>query len=303
MSKRYIVFDISNMLYRTFFANKQETDTTIAGLATHVAFMTLNKYFRQHKPDKVVMAFDRKSWRKEYTSSELCLSGKPYKGNRRKDMSPSQQLKYERFMGHLREFESLVFENTTIIALAGDMLEADDLIAGFVQQNLDDETIIISSDSDMLQLLRYPNVQIISPATDKIVSLEEYNNDPEYYLFQKCVRGDSTDNVQSAYPRIRSKDIEKAFTDPFERVQMMQHLWKDVTGKEYKVRDLYEENQLLIDLSMQPDTIRAKIKQVIDEAMSKQKKFSHFHLMKYLGKYELDAIAKQIDNFIPLLSK
>ncbi|TFH08230.1 MAG: hypothetical protein E4H14_06805, partial [Candidatus Thorarchaeota archaeon] len=105
---KYLVFDISNLLYRTFFAQRQENDETLAGLATHSALVTLNKYFRQHKPDRVVMAFDRSSWRKDYTASPECLSKKPYKGNRRKDMSPAQQAKFQRFMNHLSEFETLI---------------------------------------------------------------------------------------------------------------------------------------------------------------------------------------------------
>jgi hypothetical protein len=300
---KWIVFDISNMLYRTFFANTQETDTTIAGLATHMALMTLNKYYKQHRPDKVVMAFDRKSWRKDYTTSSLCISGKPYKGNRRKDMSPAQQLKYERFLGHLKEFESLVIEHSTIITLVGERLEADDLIAGFVQANTTDEIILISSDSDLHQLLKYPNVTIISPANDKKASLEEYNNDANYYLFQKCLRGDATDNIQSAFPRIQTKRIEKAYKDPFEKIQVMKETWKHpTTGKEFRVEELFEENELLIDLSKQPEPIKQLIQQTIEDAINRPRKFSHFHFMKYLGKYELDAIARQVDNIVPLLS-
>jgi len=301
---KYLVFDISNMLYRTFFAHKDQSDTTIAGLATHSALMTLNKYFRQYKPDRVVMAFDHSSWRKDYTASELCISQKPYKGNRRKDMSPAQQAKYERFCGHLKEFESLITNHSTIISLAGEKLEADDLIAGFCEAHQNDDITLISSDSDMLQLLRFQNVKIVSPATDKEVTLEEYNHDPKYYLFVKCMRGDSTDYIQSALPRVQSKRLEKAYKDPFERVQLMQEFWIDPKTKtEFKVQDLYEENIMLIDLTQQPDPVRRRIFAVVDEAVKKERKYSHFHLMRYLGKYELEVIAKQLDTFLPLLSQ
>ncbi len=71
---KYLVFDISNLLYRTFFAHHTEDDITIAGLATHSALLVLNKYYRQYKPHKIVMAFDNESWRKDYTASEECIS-------------------------------------------------------------------------------------------------------------------------------------------------------------------------------------------------------------------------------------
>lgn len=302
---KYLVFDISNLLHRTFFAQKNEDDETIAGMATHMALTTLNKYFKQFKPHQVVMAFDRSSWRKQYTKSEACLSKKPYKGNRRKDMSPSQELKYQRFMDHLKEFEALIAEHTTIMSLAGDNLEADDLIAGFAQvySDVDNEIIIISADSDLLQLTRYDGVRVISPATDKEQSLAEYNNDPVYYLFQKCVRGDPTDNIQSAFPRVRSARIQKAFEDPFERTQLMKEVWTDHNGVEFLVEDLFNENQLLIDLSKQPHAIRMSILETIDNEADRSRQFSMFYLLKFIGKYKLNKIKDSIDQYIPLLSR
>jgi 5'-3' exonuclease len=301
---RYIVFDISNLLYRTFHVKKNEDDGTIAGLATHMALTTLNKYFKQFKPDRVVMAFDRSSWRKEYTASDECVSKKPYKGNRRKDMSPAQQAKYQRFLNHLSEFETLISKHTTIVTLHEDKLEADDLIAGFVQiySSDEDEIIIISSDSDMLQLKRYPGVKVISPATDKEATLEEYDADPELFLFIKCMRGDDTDHVQSARPRVSAVRLKKAYNDPFERVQLMKETWSDHRG-EFLVEDLYKENQLLIDLAKQPSEIRAKILTAVEEAMNKEREFSMFFIMKFIGKYELNKIKDNIDHYLPMLSK
>jgi len=302
---RYLVFDISNLLYRTFFVQKNEDDTTLAGLATHSALVTLNKYFKKFKPDQVVMVFDRSSWRKEYTASGKCLSKKAYKGNRRKNMTPSQKAKYERFISHLREFESLIDKHTTIITLVEEQLEADDLIAGFAQiySSEDDEIIIISADSDLLQLKKFTNVKVVSPGTDKEVELNDYNNDPEYYLFTKCLRGDPTDNVQSAFPRVNSKRILKAYTDPFERVQLMKETWKDPYGTEYVVEQLYKENQLLIDLTKQPTDIRIKILETVEREMNRKREFSLFFIMKFIGKYELNKIKDNIDQYLPLLSK
>lgn len=301
---RYLVFDISNMLYRTFYAQTNEDDETLAGLATHSALVTLNKYYKQFKPDRVIMAFDRSSWRKLYTASEVCISKRPYKGNRRKDMSPSQQAKYQRFLGHLAEFETLIEKYTTIVTLAGDKLEADDLIAGFVQSHTEDEVILISSDSDMCQLLKHPNVNIISPATDKPVSLEkEYDGDAELFLFFKCMRGDSTDNVQSAYPRVRAERLRKAYADPYEMVQLMKETWVNERKEEMSVEALYEENQLLIDLEQQPEPIRESMFKIINERMEEKKQFSYFHIMKFIGKYQLNKIRDNIDQYLPMLSK
>ncbi len=297
---------MSNLLYRTFFAHHAEDDITIAGLATHSALVTLNKYYRQYKPDKIVAAFDRPSWRKEYTASDECLSKKPYKGTRRQTMTPAQKLKYEQFCAHLNEFEQLITDHSTVITLAGAGLEADDVIAGFIQvQTLDpiNEIIVISQDKDMIQLLRFENVRVVDPASGKDRTLEEWNGDADYFMFLKCIRGDIGDNVQSAYPKVRETRVLKAYNDPFEKANLMNESWKGVSDKEFVVKDLYKENQLLMDLSMQPEDIQKLMVKTVLNALKKESKFSYFHFMKFLGKYGLKKVAEQADNFVHLLSR
>jgi len=302
-SKKYIVFDISNLLYRAFFANKGQDDATTAGLAHHIALTTLNKYYKTFNPHKVVMTFDRTSWRKEYTASEFCLSGKPYKGNRRKSMSPKEREKFEAFLKHLGEFEELVRVHSSVICLAGDGLEADDLVAGFCQQYTDDEVIIVSGDKDMMQLLRHEGVSLVDPASGKERTLDEWGGDADLFMHEKCLRGDTGDNVQAAYPRIRKTRIVQTYNDEYERINMMNETWTDQTGKEHIVRDLFKENQLLMDLTAQPASIRKQMTNIINSEMEDPGTFSYFHFMGFLGKYELKKIAQSLDQYVPMLSR
>lgn len=309
---RYLVFDISNLLYRTFFANKREDVMTNAGLAHHSALQTLNMYFRKYNPTKTVMAFDRSSWRKAYTKSDLCISGRPYKGNRRQKMTPSESARYEKFIEHLNHFEEIMRDRTAVACLAGDLLEADDLVAGFVDLYAEDnEVIIISSDQDLIQLLRSDNVSLIDPATGndrREILDDEYDGDVNYFLFHKCLRGDTGDNVMSALPRIRKTRIRKAYTDPYEQANLMAETWSmgvpDSVGyRKYRVKDLYEENKLLMDLSAQPEEIQDLITESITTTMADPGRYSHFHFLKFLGEYELKKISESIDNFVPMLSR
>ena len=302
----YLVFDISNLLHRTFYAQTNEDHTTIAGLACHMALTTLNKYYKQYRPKKVVMAFDRSSWRKQYTTLHPDL--KPYKGNRRQDMSPSQQAKYTKFIEHLGEFEQLIIQYTTIISLVGESLEADDLIAGFVQIHPEHNITIISADSDLAQLLKFPNVQLISPMTDKPqTTLKDYDHNPDYYLFHKCVRGDGTDNIQSAYPRVHSTKIKEVYEDKIsgdgvKYTNFMKNTWTNQDKKMFIVEDMFKHNQVLIDLEHQPDNVKEMMWSTIERELDTRKKFSYFHILKFVGKYELNKIKDNIDNFVPMMS-
>ena len=70
---RYLIFDTSNLLYRTFHAEPSGDHITVAGLAHHAALITANKYFHKFKPHKVIMAFDQPSWRIDYTKTDDTL--------------------------------------------------------------------------------------------------------------------------------------------------------------------------------------------------------------------------------------
>lgn len=315
---RYVVFDISNILYRTFYANKNDDDITIAGLAQHAALVTLNKYFRELKPDKVIMAFDRPNWRKEYTETDQCLSKRIYKGNRRQKMTPSEKAKYELFCEHLEDFEQLMKVHTSVVCLAAPRLEADDLMAGFVQVydalDEDAEFIVVTADKDMVQLLEYPNVRLLDPASGKDRNLDDYENDVGLFMFEKCIRGDRGDNVMSAYPRVRRTRILKAYHDDFEKNNLLNETWKHPDTKEhpvteerpegtvFKVKDVFKENQLLMDLNCQPEDIRKLIVTTIIKEMESPGVYSHFHILKFLGKYKMVKVANQLEQFIPLLS-
>lgn len=310
--KRYLCVDISNLLYRTFFANKtKHSAEESAGLAHHAALITLNKYFRNYKPHKLIMAFDRSSWRKTYTGSELCISGKPYKGNRRQKMSPSEKEMFAKFLEHLSDFEEIVKKQTSVICLANDDLEADDLIAGVVDEFPDDEIIIVSADKDLMQLLRGDNIQLIDPASGKDRRkdlIKDFDGDVDYFMFEKCIRGDPGDNVQSAFPGVRKTRIKKAYKDPFEKINLLNETWSvGESGtdeyKEFIVKDLFEENKLLMDLTAQPDIIKDKIKLTIQDGFENPGTYSHFHFLKFLGKYQLKKISEQVDNFVKMLSR
>ena len=296
------------MLYRTFYANKSEDDATIGGLAHHMALTTLNKYYRDFKPDKIIMCCDRTSWRKEYTLSEAAITKKVYKGGRRQNMTKKEEEKFQKFVAHIREFEDLIDMNTSIITLAGDGLEADDLMAGVCQiisRNVEDEIVLVSADKDMIQLLQYPNVRVIDPATGDDRTLDKWNGDANLFLFEKCVRGEpkTGDNIQSAFPRCKTTRIMRAWEDDFERANFMNTTWSDPEGTEYIVRQLFQENELLMDLSKQPDHIQKDIFTTVLRGLANPGTFSYFKFMGFLGKYEMKTLAKSADNFVELLSR
>ena len=127
-------------------------------------------------------------------------------------------------------------------------------------------------------------------------------------LFEKCMRGDTSDNVFSAYPGVRKKGTKnkvgliEAFADKdtkgFNWNNMMLQRWVDHNGDEHRVLDDYTRNVTLCDLTAQPSEIRNIINQTIaDNSNSKEVQQVGMRLLKFCAKWDLQRIADQAASF------
>lgn len=309
---KHLVIDISNLLFRVSAAHTAHniigTPEEQAGLAMHSALITLNSHYKQVKPDQVALSFEGpNNWRKAYTLSDSCVSKRKYKGNRVKDAS------MEPFFELIKSFEELVRNHSSIICLSNPVLEGDDLFAGYAQYHTQrgDEVVGLSGDKDFIQLLKLKNFTLLNP--DKLGAQRNIDKktgdviDPHFFMFEKAFRGDSGDNVMSAFPRVRSSRLKKAFTDEYERTNIMNHTWKfnePATGeeREFRVGDLFEENNLLMNLEAQPPHIREEIFKTVESAALSSGNFSLFHFQKFAGKHNLKKISESAMQFVDLFS-
>jgi hypothetical protein len=309
--KRRMIVDTANILFRVASAhgkyNSGGTPEEQAGLALHMALQTLKSHYNKVRPDQVALTFEgANNWRKDYTKSAACVSKRLYKGNRVKDDSMIP------FFELIKAFEQLAREHTSLVCLSNDNTEGDDLFGGYIQKYTaeGDEVIGLSGDKDFIQFLKYPNFKLLNP--DKLGAERNLNKDgtpidAEYFMFEKAFRGDSGDNVMPAYPRVRSVRLLKAYTNEYERTNIMNETWKfnePSTGEErtFRVGDLYEENQLLMNLERQPEWVRMEIEGTLNHEAVNHGQFSLFHFQKFCGKFGLKKISEDVTNFIPLFS-
>ena len=308
--KRMIV-DTANILFRVASAHgKYNTGGSAedqAGLSLHMALNTLKSHYNRVRPDQVALTFEgAKNWRKDYTRSEQCVSKKLYKGNRVKDDSMIP------FFELIKSFEQLARAHTSITCLSNENCEGDDLFGGYVQKftAVGDEVVGLSGDKDFVQLLKYKRFTLLNP--DKLGAVRDKDKkgnliDADYFMFEKAFRGDSGDNVMPAYPRVRAVRLAKAFTDEYERNNIMNETWEfnePSTGepKTFRVGDLFEENQVLMNLERQPDWVRAEIEKTIEHEVLNHGQFSLFHFQKFCGKYNLKKISEDVTSFVDMFS-
>jgi hypothetical protein len=125
-------------------------------------------------------------------------------------------------------------------------------------------------------------------------------------LFEKCMRGDTSDNVLSAYPGVRKKGTKnkigliEAYEDKdnkgFNWNNMMLQRWTDHEGVEHRVLDDYNRNVVLCDLTAQPGNIRSIINDNIEDAIENPKEITQvgMRLMKFCAKHDMQRIADNV---------
>lgn len=311
MSKKRMIVDTANILFRVASAhgkyNSGGSAEDQAGLALHMALQTLKSHYNRVRPDEIAITFEGgNNWRKTYTKSDACVSKRLYKGNRVKDDSMIP------FFELIKSFEDLCRQHTSIVCLSNPVCEGDDLFAGYVQKftAVGDEVYGLSGDKDFVQLLKYPNFHLLNPdklGAERDVDKKGNKIDAEYFMFEKAFRGDSGDNVMTAYPRVRSTRLAKAYIDEFELTNIMNETWKfnePSTGEEriFRVGDLFEENQILMNLECQPDWVKAEMAKTLDHEVIHHGQFSFFHFQKFCGKYGLKKISEDAASFVDMFS-
>jgi 5'-3' exonuclease len=321
----YILVDTANTFFRARHVVRGDIDTKV-GMALHITLSGVKKAWQDFDADHVVFCLEGRSWRKDYYE--------PYKRNRqetRDAMTPAQQEEDTVFWEIFDEFKDFVSTKTNCTVMRHPQLEADDLIAGWVQAHPNDNHVIISTDGDFAQLIA-PNVRQYNGIQNVTITHEGYFDDkgkpvidkktgepkaapnPEYMLFEKCMRGDTSDNVFSAYPGVRKKGTKnkvgllEAFDDKstkgYNWNNLMLQRWVDHNGVEHRVLDDYNRNVTLCDLSAQPAEIREIINNTIKEVEPKDITQVGMRLMKFCAKWDMQRIADQAQQYsVPLQAR
>lgn len=323
---RYLIVDTANTFFRARHSAHRQSDTwDKLGFAIHVTLSSVNKAWREQRADHVVFCLEGRSWRKDFYE--------PYKKNRavaRAALTETEAEEDRLFWEAFDDLKTFLSDKTNCTVLRHEALEADDLVAGWIQSHPEDHHTIVSSDTDFHQLLA-ANVNQYNGIADELHTLDGILDkkgklvidkktkepkripDPKWILFEKCMRGDPSDNVFSAYPGVRTKGsknkvgLTEAFADKdkkgFDWNNLMLQRWTDHNGEEHRVLDDYQRNVTLVDLTAQPDDIKAKIAETIAAgAVKRSRPMVGGQFLKFCGKYELTRLSEHATQYSEFLS-
>jgi len=310
----YILVDTANMFFRARHVVQGNDIDTKIGMAMHIMFNSINKAWNDFDGSHVVFCLEGRSWRKDVYE--------PYKANRKVSAdarTPKEKEEDEAFWEAFSEVYDFIEKKSNCTLLQHEQCEADDFIARWIQNHPDAKHVIISSDSDFYQLIadnvtQYNGImnQHITingifddknkPVMDKKTGEQKQIGDPQYLLFEKCIRGDSSDNIFSAFPGARKKGTKnkigmlEAYADRtnkgFTWNNFMLQRWVDHHNVEHRVLEDYQRNRTLIDLTAQPDDIKAKLDETITNKVNTVPRGQiGLHFLRFCGKWNLQRLS------------
>lgn len=281
-----IVFDLSNMVwairYAEFPVEKKGRKFKKAPFSKELIMLrvleSVTSNALKNKATGALIACDSANWRKDVYPQ--------YKANRELDHY------YEEVKEAMNDITEFFNEYTNIPAIAVEKAEADDIVSVACDMSPVDVTIV-STDKDFIQLLQNTGnkkVKLYSPVQKEYRTHE----DPQYALFEKCIRGDRGDNIKSAFPRVRSTKLQEAWENPAAMMELME----TITPDGVKVGTAYAENKKLMDLSMNnlPVDVRDRIRESISSAANRTGRYNYLNVVKFLSNNSMKNLAKEINN-------
>lgn len=253
---RILLLDAHNLFHRSRHGFDSGVDRV-----TYNFFNSFKSLLFRFKPDLVY----------------LVLEGEPKKN---KELLPEYKADREPspddFVIQCRQIKTLLMM-TPVIQVRHPDFECDDVLYTIaVDKHPNDDIVIVSTDSDFIQVLRqHRNISLWNPVKKIFVAKPDYD-----YVIWKALRGDKTDNVPSVR---RGLNDEKAF----EIIQTPGML--ELLREEPQFEEKFQRNLSLIKLDRVPlseceftpgqpdfDQLRCKLRELKFEAFTRDKPWSKF---------------------------
>lgn len=232
-------------------------DALDEGMIRHLTLNMILSYKKQfaHKYGKLIICCDTgNAWRKDYF---------PYYKYSRKKSREESHLDWEMIFKSISNIQQELREYMPYHVISTPRCEADDIIAVLSEYISENEPIvtglleepqnvlIISRDKDFKQLQKSKHIVQWNPMEKKWMR----EPDPEKFLIEHIVRGDSGDGV----PNILSDDdsfVVKKRQKPV-RETLVESIYAKGVPLEHKTN--YDRNKQLIDLSCIPSNYKEEI--------------------------------------------
>ena len=182
---RVLLIDALNLVHRSNISFGPKDPEKVSYHIIYNCLRSLKALVEKLKPEKLFFAW-------EGSQNFRFAMFAEYKANRivKQASEPSKKVDIYR----QADIISDLLKKLSITQVKAEKFEADDVVATLAENLREEECIIVSTDSDYIQLLQrdLPNTKIYNPTTKVYVEKPRF-----HYLGWKSLRGDKSDNIPS----------------------------------------------------------------------------------------------------------
>lgn len=264
MENPALLIDIRNALYRSIYAVKANRHKKEKHHYFTVLLRQINTWINLYRPESIHIFWDAPRntvWRRKILSSYKDRSFSQYVEDISEDLF--------KMTGICKAF----FEHMNVRQYSKKCMEADDLIFSAVSVLHPKPTVIISSDSDMIQIpYMFNSCRLYDPGKNQEPKRPIVNP-----VFQKAIVGDKSDNIPGYYGIGPKKSLTM-----LEDVKILDKCFAD-NGKDTFIRNL-----LLIDLSLNPKLLANKVYSL--KVSNSSVSFSDNEINSLIRKYKISGL-------------
>jgi hypothetical protein len=281
-----IIFDfnqvaISNLMEQIGSSKAPVDETLVRHMILNTIRTYVKKYKDSHGPEVIIACDNRHYWRREIFPF--------YKASRKKNREASGH-DWSSIFECLGKIKQELKDYSPYKVLDIETCEADDIIAVLAMKySPTQKVMILSSDKDFAQLQKFPNVEQYSPILKKTIKEPL----PAAQLKQLIIRGDKGDGI----PNILSADnciVEGVRQKAITETKII--TWMNQSPEEFCNEEMmrnFKRNEMLIDLTKIPETLKLTILDTYEAAKGKNKQ----QFMNYMIANRLKNLIEVIDEF------
>ena len=277
MNKLALLIDARNVLYRAIYAVRADRRHDIKYHYLVVLLRQFASWIRDHDPTSVHVFWDAPRatvWRRAALKTYKDRSNSQYVEDISEDLATTTEAATE------------LFQFLNIRQYSRKQMEADDLIYAAATVLHPQKSIIISTDSDLLQIpFMFNSASVFDPRKSEFAAIPDHHP-----AMMKSIVGDKSDAIDGYYG-IGPKKGTMLLENP-------NHLQEFL---DFKGREIYHRNLLLTDLSLCPRLLANKL--YVQRTIAEPVVFDKSKIAELIKKHKLLGLDSEYVNIIPLFSK
>lgn len=272
-----LLIDARNALYRAIHATKSDTRHQVKYHYFVIFLRQLTKYMNHLRPSSVHIFWDAPRetiWRRAALATYKDRSQSQYVEDISEELKLTSDVAYE------------FFKFMNVRQYSRKSMEADDLIFAATTILHPHPTIIVSTDSDMIQIpYVYNSSQVYDPTKRTIVKVPDINP-----VWQKALVGDRPDSIDGYYGIGPKKSAIL-----LENHEELRNFLKTEGSQRFYL------NLLLIDLSLCPRLLKNKI--YVQRRLSEQVQFCSKKINELTIKHKVQGLLQEFNTLVPPFQK